>query len=98
MKHTLVLAFGLVSLAISTPFASGAETDDKPATKRPPLTEEQRKLRKEMVEKYDVNKNGKLDKEERSKISKEDQEKMDQAGVGGRRKAAGKQDKNAVPK
>lgn len=36
------------------------------------LTPEQKSFRKEMIEKYDTNKDGKLDKEERAKMSKED--------------------------
>ena len=34
-----------------------------------------------MMAKYDTNKDGKLDKEERAKISTEDKEKMDKAGL-----------------
>jgi hypothetical protein len=49
-------------------------------------TPEQKALRKEMTEKYDTNKDGKLDKEERAKISKEDKEKMDKAGIGHKKK------------
>ncbi len=54
------------------------------------LTPEQRALRKEMLEKYDTNKNGKLDKKERAQISKEDKERMEKAGLG-RKKHALKQ-------
>jgi hypothetical protein len=39
---------------------------------RPKLTEEQKKQRAELVAKYDANKDGKLDKEERTKVSDED--------------------------
>lgn len=58
------------------------------------LTSEQKELRKEMVEKYDTNKDGKLDKEERAKITKEDKEKMAKAGLIHKRgeKRANKQD------
>jgi len=51
------------------------------AKKHPKASEEQRKLRKEMLDKYDANKDGKLDKKERAKISKEDQEKLEKAGL-----------------
>ena len=44
-------------------------------------TEEQKTLQKEMLAKYDTDKNGKLDKNERAKISTEDKEKMDKAGL-----------------
>ena len=39
---------------------------------RPQLTEEQKKQRAELVAKYDANKDGKLDKEERTKVSDDD--------------------------
>lgn len=39
---------------------------------RPRLTEEQQKQRAELVAKYDANKDGKLDKEERLKVSDDD--------------------------
>ena len=57
--------------------AGGPETKGK----RAPMTEEQTKLMKEMVAKYDEDKNGRLSPEERAKISKEDKEKMDKAGI-----------------
>lgn len=38
-------------------------------------------LRKQMVEKYDANKDGKLDKEEIAKISEADQKTLKEAGV-----------------
>lgn len=37
---------------------------------------QRRRLPKELLEKYDINKDGKLDKEEREKISKEDLKKF----------------------
>ena len=43
---------------------------------RPKLTEEQKKQRAELVAKYDANKDGKLDKEERTKVSDEDRKTM----------------------
>lgn len=43
---------------------------------RPKLTEKQKKQRDEIVAKYDVNKDGKLDKEERLKVSDEDRKKL----------------------
>ena len=90
MKKALLLGLGLAVAVISTPLASAADTGDKTEKKKSRLTEEQRKLRKEMVEKYDTNKNGKLDKEERAKISKEDQDKPTQAGLGANGKRAAK--------
>jgi hypothetical protein len=43
---------------------------------RPKLTEEQKKQRAELIAKYDANKDGKLDKEERTKVSDEDRKLM----------------------
>ena len=62
---TITIAAILVSLS-----ATAAEEGRKPPTA------EQKQFRKEMVKKYDTNKDGKLDKEERSKMSEEDKEKM----------------------
>ncbi len=55
------------------------------------LTPEQKALRKEMIEKYDTNKNGKLDKQERAKISKEDKERMQKAGLSRKKKHENKE-------
>lgn len=78
MKHiviTTALAFALVGS-----FTSAQAQEEK--KKRPELTEEQKKLREEMNAKYDTNKDGRIDQEERAKISPEDREKMQKAGIG----------------
>jgi hypothetical protein len=49
--------------------------------KKPALTEEQKKARKELLSKYDANKDGKLDKEERAKITDEDKARLKKAGL-----------------
>ena len=43
---------------------------------RPKLTEEQKKQRAELIAKYDANKDGKLDKEERTKVSDDDRKTL----------------------
>lgn len=43
---------------------------------RPQLTEEQKKQRAEIVAKYDTNKDGKLDRDEREKVSAEDRKTL----------------------
>jgi hypothetical protein len=43
---------------------------------RPKLTEEQKKQRAELIAKYDANKDGKLDKEERTKVSEDDRKTL----------------------
>lgn len=77
MKKFVVLALTLCCAASVTLRAAEG--------KKRELTEEQKKARKELIEKYDTNKDGKLDKEERAKISDEDKAK---AGIGGGKKKA----------
>jgi len=87
MKKLFALALSLSLLGVLTPaFGADAGKGEKKQAKR---TEEQRKLRKEILEKYDANKDGKLSKDERAKISKEDKEKMEKAGIGEKKKADG---------
>jgi len=43
------------------------------------VTDEQIAVKKEMLDKYDINKDGKLDKEEKSKMTVEDKAKWDKA-------------------
>ena len=82
MVRALILAVCLSGgLALA---ANAADNEKKPeAPKRPPLTEEQKALRKEITEKYDKNKDGKLSAEERKAISEEDKARMQKAGIGG---------------
>ena len=84
MVRALLLAVGLSS---ALAFAANAQDEKKPdAPKRPPLTEEQKALRKEITEKYDKDKDGKLSPDERKAISEEDKAKMEKAGIGGQRR------------
>ncbi len=87
MKKILSLALGLLVAGAVVSRAADEPAPEKKG-KRAPLTEEQQKLMKEMVAKYDENKDGRLNAEERTKISKEDKEKMDKAGIpsGGKKK------------
>ena len=87
MKRLLVSALGLF---IAAAFAVNAA--DAPEKKRQ-LTEEQQKLQKEMLAKYDANKDSRLDREERAKISAADKEKMSKAGLGGQRRQKGEEKK-----
>jgi len=102
MKRLYALALSLSLLgALSPALVRAADADNAPK-KQPKATEEQRKLRKEMLGKYDTNKDGKLDKQERAKFSKEDKEKLEKAGLGRQakkaEKAADKTDKKAPAK
>jgi len=69
----------IVALCFTCLLAVAARAEDKPADSKPEakktLTAEQKTARKALVEKYDTNKDGKLDKDERSKISAEELEK-----------------------
>jgi hypothetical protein len=58
--------------------------DKKPEKKkdRPVLTEKQKQLRKDLLAKYDANKDGKLDREERKKFSDADKAKLKKARDG----------------
>ena len=98
MKKLLALALGVSLLGALSPALVRAADADNGAKKRARPTEEQRKLRKELIEKYDTNKDGKLDKEERAKISKEDQEKLEKAGLARHRAKAENHEKKDSPK
>ena len=98
MKKLYALALSLSLLGGLSPVLGRAADADTAAKKHPKVAEERRKLRKEMLEKYDANKDGKLDKKERAKISKEDQEKLEKAGLGRLAKKAEKADKKEPAK
>ena len=57
------------------------------ATDKPKLTDEQKAQRKALIEKYDANKDGKLDKEERTKMTKEDKDKWQSVAGAPKKKA-----------
>lgn len=68
-----VLTVGLLCAACLTLRAA-----DAPAKSRNPQGD---KVWKEMLDKYDANKDGKLDREERAKVTAEDKAKMEKAGL-----------------
>ncbi len=80
MKKFVIMALGLLT---ATALSVGAAEK-----KKKELTEEQQKLQKELIEKYDTNKNGKLDPDEIEKISDDDKKKAKDAGLplGGKKK------------
>lgn len=80
MKKLLPLALGLVLLGLNAVNAEEKKKDGE--AKRPEMTAEQKKLWKEMVTKYDADKSGRLNKEEKTKISDEDKKKLKDAGIG----------------
>jgi len=93
MKKLCTWALSLSLLGGLSPVLVRAADADKGGKKLPKAAEARRTLRKEMLEKYDTNKNGKLDKQERARISKEDQEKLEKAGLGRHARKGEKTDK-----
>lgn len=81
MKKFVIIALGLLTASALT--VSAAEKKEKK-----PLTDDQKKVMKEITDKYDANKDGKLDADERAKISDDDKKKMKDAGIpaGGKKK------------
>ena len=61
------------------------------------LTDEQKALRKELIAKYDTNKDGKLDKSEKAKMSKEDKERSSKAGLGKKNRHAKQENTESSP-
>ena len=74
----------LVALCFSCALALAVQAQDAKPKSEP--TPEQKALKKELMDKYDTNKDGKLDKEEKAKVSAEDKAKMEKAGMGGKKK------------
>ena len=83
LKYLLVIAAALTLNAQEgpKPERKGPPPGERP--QRPKLTEEQKKQREELVKKYDANKDGKLDKEERIKVSEEDRKLLRSFGPPG---------------
>jgi len=75
MKKLFAVAVGLLC---ATALVVQAQ-DAKPPKKE--LTPEQQAVMKEMLAKYDTNKDGKLDKTEREAMTQEDKDKMAKAGL-----------------
>ena len=90
MKKLLTALSFTCALAVTTQADEGTEATKKHQGKPP--TPEQKAVQKEILEKYDTNKNGKIDREERAKISAEDKAKMEKAGMGRKKKAGGKKE------
>ncbi|MBM3830767.1 MAG: hypothetical protein FJ406_09555 [Verrucomicrobia bacterium] len=78
--------FALIALGLLTATAITVNAQDK---KKKELTEDQKKAQKELLEKFDTNKNGKLEAEEVAKMSDDDKKKAKDAGLatgGGKKK------------
>ena len=72
----LIIALCMTSmLALAAHAAEGEAKKEGDKPKKPELTTEQKAFVSEMKEKYDVNKDGKLDKEEKTKMTDEQKAK-----------------------
>jgi hypothetical protein len=74
MKKLLVAAIGILC-------ATAIMVQAQDAKPKKELTPEQQTVMKEMLAKYDTNKDGHLDKTERAAMTQEDKEKMTKAGL-----------------
>jgi len=81
MKKLLVAAIGLLC-------ATAILVQAQDAKPKKEMTPEQQTVMKEMLAKYDTNKDGKLDKNERAAMTQEDKDKMAKVGLGKPRKPA----------
>lgn len=88
MLKRLIVA-GFVCAAFALPVLADDEKPQKRDKRQ--LTEEQRALMKELRDKYDTNKDGKLDAAERKAMSAEDKEKLSKAGITPRKKKENKE-------
>jgi hypothetical protein len=82
MKKLIIAA---VALCCATAIMVQAQ-DAAPKKGKKKMTPEQTQLMAEMTTKYDTNKDGKLDKEEKAAMSQEDKDKLTAAGLGGKKK------------
>ena len=74
MKKYLIAVIGLLC-------ATAIMVQAQDAKPKKELTPEQQTVMKEMLAKYDTNKDGKLDKTERAAMTQEDKDKMITAGL-----------------
>ena len=80
MKKLIATAAALFcAAAIMVQAQNATNAPAKPA--KQPLTAEQQAVMKDMLAKYDTNKDGKLDKTERAAMSQADKDKMIKAGL-----------------
>jgi ABC-type transporter MlaC component len=85
MKKILTV---MATLLCASAIMLQAQDAAAPSAKLKKLTPEQQAVMKDMLAKYDTNKDGKLDKTERAAMSQEDKNKMAAVGLGKGKKAA----------
>ena len=81
MLRTIILAVTLCSATALSASAAGK------GGQRTPLTEEQKKDKQALVDKYDKNKDGKLSKEEKDGMSADDKAKLEKIQPARKKKA-----------
>lgn len=84
MKKILVTIAGVICATALVVHADDANSTSTPAPKKHGGS----KAKKELIEKYDTNKDGKLDKDEISKMSDEDKAKWEKMSKHGKKKDA----------
>jgi len=95
----------LTAVAMAAAFVLTANADDDyakkdaaPEKKNNTHSAEQKALHKELMGKYDTNKNGYLDKEEKSKMTLEDQKKWNSVASNNKSKPHENEKKDSEPK
>ena len=69
----------IAALCCSCAFALAANAQNAAATKKHEMTAEQKEVHKDMLAKYDANKDGKLEKAELAKMTPQDKAKWEKA-------------------
>ena len=92
MKKLLVALCFMCALAVAA-HAEDEGKEKKATTKSTKPTAEQKAFRKSLTGKYDTDKNGKLDADEKAKISQED---WDKAGYAPRKEKKEKKEKKTA--
>lgn len=78
MKKQLIVLILTSALALAATAAEGEhKAEDAQTKKKPASSAEQKALKKELLDKYDTNKNKRLDQGERSKMTPEDAKKWE---------------------
>jgi hypothetical protein len=90
MIPTLAICTGVFLLGLMSDYLFGRRAEPvwiaglQSALSDPQLTVEQKKMLKEVTEKYDRNKDGRVDQGEQASLEPEDKRRLKQAGMGGR--------------
>lgn len=88
MKKLLIAVCFTAALAIAANAAEGEAKKEGAESKKPSAGQEQKAIRKELTEKYDADKNGRLNKDEKAKMTPEDAEKYKNSAPPKKPKAA----------